>query len=86
MIPEEEQEETLAEGETTLFDLLDSGYEWTEGVNPNIDLYSGKILDENNETTVDMVVEGIDWELKINPIFYVSVWECKKVLINFMRP
>ena len=62
--PEEEQEETLAEGETTLFDLLDSGYEWTEGVNPNIDLYSGKILDENNETTVDMVVEGIDWAIE----------------------
>ncbi len=62
--PEEEQEETLAEGETTLFDLLDSGYEWTEGVNPNIELYSGKILDENNETTVDMVVEGIDWAIE----------------------
>lgn len=62
--PEKEQEETLAEGETTLFDLLDSGYEWTEGVNPNIELYSGKILDENNETTVDMVVEGIDWAIE----------------------
>ena len=64
--PEEEpeQEEALEEGETTLFDLLDSGYEWTEGVNPNIELYSGKILDENNETTVDMVVEGIDWAIE----------------------
>ena len=62
--PEEEQEETLEEGETTLFDLLDSGYEWTEGVNPNIELYSGKILDENNETTVDLLVEGINWAIQ----------------------
>lgn len=45
-------------------DLLDSGYEWTEGMNPNIKLYSGKILDENNETTVDQIVEGIDWAIE----------------------
>ena len=45
-------------------DLLDSGYEWSEGVNPNIELFSGKVLDEKNETTVDRVVEGIEWAIE----------------------
>lgn len=65
---EEEDEDGLdtGEGEVTLADLLDSGYEWTEGVNPNIELYSGKVLDAQNETTVDRVVEGIEWAIEKN--------------------
>ncbi|MCM1246368.1 MAG: cellulose binding domain-containing protein [Roseburia sp.] len=51
-------------GLVSMGDLLDSGYDWTEGVNPNIELYSGKILDEENETTVDRVVEGIEWAIE----------------------
>ena len=63
-LPEETMQSNLEEGDATLMDLLDSGYEWNEGVNPSIELYSGKILDENNETTVDLVVEGIDWAIE----------------------
>ncbi|MCI8363734.1 MAG: S8 family serine peptidase [Eubacterium sp.] len=51
-------------GKVSMGDLLDSGYEWTEGVNPNIELFSGKVLDEENETTVDRVVEGIEWAIE----------------------
>lgn len=64
---EDETQETVdAEdsGLVSMGDLLDSGYDWTEGVNPNIELYSGKILDEENETTVDRVVEGIEWAIE----------------------
>ncbi len=55
-------DENYAEG--TLLSILDSGYEWTEGVNPTVDLISAKVLDENNETTVDRVVEAIDWAME----------------------
>lgn len=70
---EPDDEEKDDDGETTdvekagkisMVDLLDSGYEWTEGVNPNIELFSGKVLDEENETTVDRVVEGIEWAIE----------------------
>lgn len=70
--PEEEEDEE-EDGETrstedtgivSMGDLLDSGYDWTEGVNPNIELYSGKVLDEDNETTVNRVVEGIEWAIE----------------------
>ena len=63
---EDEDDPDTGEGEVTLADLLDSGYEWTEGVNPNIELYSGKVLDAQNETTVDRVVEGIEWAIEKN--------------------
>ncbi len=56
---DEEEDGTVSFGE-----LLDSGYEWTEGVNPNIELYSGKILDADNETTVDRAVAGIEWAIE----------------------
>lgn len=63
---EEDKEVIDAEDENTvsLGDLLDSGYDWTEGVNPNIELYSGKVLDADNETTVDRVIEGIEWAIE----------------------
>lgn len=51
-------------GKVSMLDLLESGYEWTEGVNPNIELFSGKVLDEENETTVDRLVEGIEWAME----------------------
>lgn len=35
--------------------------EKVSGVNPYIQLYSAEILDDNNETTVDRMVEGIEW-------------------------
>lgn len=64
---DEDDEETIdagKAGKVSMGDLLDSGYEWTEGVNPNIELFSGKVLDEENETTVDRVVEGIEWAME----------------------
>lgn len=70
--PEEEEDDgedgeirsTEDTGIVSMGDLLDSGYDWTEGVNPNIELYSGKVLDEDNETTVNRVVEGIEWAIE----------------------
>lgn len=70
---EAEEEDDGEDGETpgtkesgivSMADLLESGYDWTEGVNPDIELYSGKVLDEKNETTVDRVVEGIEWAIE----------------------
>lgn len=70
---EAEEEDAGEDGETpgtkesgivSMADLLDSGYDWTEGVNPDIELYSGKVLDQKNETTVDRVVEGIEWAIE----------------------
>lgn len=64
---DDDDEETIdagKAGKVSMGDLLDSGYEWTEGVNPNIELFSGKVLDEENETTVDRVVEGIEWAIE----------------------
>lgn len=62
--PEEDEETEPSETEGTLLELLRSGYEWNEGVNPGVDLISAKILDENNETTVGRVVEAIDWAIE----------------------
>jgi hypothetical protein len=63
----EEASEDTEESDTdevSMLDLLDSGYEWTEGVNPNIELYSGKVLDSNNETTTERLIEGIEWAIE----------------------
>lgn len=63
--PEDEvEEEEPLQKEGTLLALLRSGYEWNEGVNPGVDLISAKVLDENNETTVDRVVAAIDWAIE----------------------
>lgn len=62
--PEEDEETEPLQTEGTLLELLRSGYEWNEGVNPGVDLISAKILDENNETTVERVVEAIDWAIE----------------------
>lgn len=64
---EAEDEDGATESESgtmSLGKLLDSGYAWTEGINPNIELYSGKILDANNDTTVQRTVEGIEWAIE----------------------
>ncbi len=61
---EEDSADAEEDGTVSFGDLLDSGYEWTEGVNPNIELYSGKILDADNETTVERAVAGIEWAIE----------------------
>lgn len=38
--------------------------EKVSGINPYIQLYSAEILDDNNETTVDKMVEGIEWAIE----------------------
>lgn len=50
--------------EASLMDLFESGYEWNTGINPTVDLISAKVLDENNETTVEQVVEAINWAIE----------------------
>ncbi len=50
--------------ESSLFQVLDSGYEWNQGVNPTVDLISAKVLNENNETTVERVIQAIDWAIE----------------------
>lgn len=67
---EGEDDERLAGEEeasgSSLFQVLDSGYEWNQGVNPTVDLISAKVLDENNETTVEQVVQAIDWAIEMD--------------------
>lgn len=52
------------DGETTLLDILDSGYEWNQGLDPSVDLVSAKVLDEENKTTVERVVKAVDWAIE----------------------
>lgn len=35
-----------------------------EGINPNIEIYSAKILDNNNKASIDRVVKAIDWAIE----------------------
>ncbi len=35
-----------------------------DGVNPYVDIYSARVLDENNETTVTRLVQGIEWAIE----------------------
>jgi hypothetical protein len=35
-----------------------------DGVNPNVEIYSAGVLDSDNETTVDRLVEGIEWAME----------------------
>lgn len=60
----EENDEQEDDGDLTLGDLLDSGYKGIKGINPGVDLYSAKILDAENETTVERVVKAIDWAIE----------------------
>ena len=41
-----------------------------KGINPNVEIYSAKILDGNNKASIDKVVKAIDWaiEKKVNII------------------
>lgn len=41
-----------------------------KGINPNVEIYSAKILDNNNKASIDRVVKAIDWaiEKKVNII------------------
>lgn len=50
--------------EGSLLEVLESGYEWNQGVNPTVDLISAKVLDKDNVTTVDRVVQAIDWAIE----------------------
>lgn len=35
-----------------------------DGVNPYVEIYSAEVLDDNNKTTVDRLVNGINWALE----------------------
>ena len=35
-----------------------------KGINPNIEIYSAKILDNNNKASIDRVVKAIDWAIE----------------------
>ncbi len=61
---EEEKVNQEEEDTVSLADLCDSGYPWIEGINPNMDLISARVLDENNEATVERVVRAIDWAIE----------------------
>lgn len=34
------------------------------GINPNIELYSAKVLDENNSSTLSKIIQGISWAVE----------------------
>lgn len=38
--------------------------EKVSGVNPYVKLYSAEVLDESNKTTVDEMVNGINWTIE----------------------
>lgn len=59
---DEEGEKPQVEG--SLLEVLESGYEWNQGVNPTVDLISAKVLDKDNVTNVDRVVQAIDWAIE----------------------
>ncbi len=76
-LDEEEEEEAEAkaaeeleaainnDGEISLMDLIDAGGEIDiRGINPNVQLYSAKVLDENNEAPVSRIIEGINWAIE----------------------
>lgn len=58
-----------AEADTEIFDFSNEYMnqvmnEKIDGVNPYVDLYSARVLDENNETTIDRLVQGIEWAIE----------------------
>lgn len=56
----EEEEDTEEEG-TGLGDLITMAQARFEGINPEMELYSVRVLDEYNEAPADRVIEGIRW-------------------------
>lgn len=59
---EEISEENTDQSED-IENLMDTGI---EGINPNVQIYSARVLDENNEAPVSRVVEAIDWAIEQN--------------------
>lgn len=37
-----------------------------QGVNPYINIYSARVLDDNNETTVSRLIAAIEWAIEEN--------------------
>lgn len=72
-IDEEELGELDGEDSEEDFDfsqLLDNNGKSVSGMNPNVDIYSARVLDEENEAPVSRIVEGIQWamEMEVNII------------------
>ncbi|MBE5965650.1 MAG: hypothetical protein E7255_01545, partial [Lachnospiraceae bacterium] len=42
----------------------DNVYSSVKGVNPNIELYSARVLDENNQAPLSRVLDGINWAIE----------------------
>lgn len=70
LVPGEEEvlpiyEDTTGHG-TSIAGIIaakDNG-EGITGINPNVEIYSARILDDNNEATLSRVVEGIYWAIE----------------------
>ena len=60
---EEEEYDTEEEDEVSLLDIMNEDGKKIKGVNPNVEIYSAKVLDENNQSTVGRIVEAIDWAI-----------------------
>ena len=59
-------EDTSGHG-TSIASVLCSSDEFgVHGVNPNIELYSAKVLDKNNEAPISRVVDAINWAISQN--------------------
>lgn len=41
--------------------IVGDGENVVQGVNPNVELYSVKVLDENNQATISRIIQGIYW-------------------------
>ena len=65
-IPDTTQDEAEDAGATELpfEDAADLADYFVNGINPNVEIYSGRILDTNGQTTVERAVKGIEWAIE----------------------
>ena len=70
-LPFDDAKETTEEDDTTEDAeqeenpyAINDQYGEIEGLNKNIELYSGRVLDENNEAPISRVIEGIKWAME----------------------
>lgn len=62
--PSELFEDVTQHGTSVAGIIASKGYEGIEGVNPNVDLYSAKVLDDTNVAPISRVVEAIYWAIE----------------------
>lgn len=52
------------EGMEAFANLFNKDGKTVQGVNPNVDIYSARVLDDENEATVSRAIEAIEWAIE----------------------